>query len=143
MEDCWMAQAWERLLLAFLQKMVPAVSNISFPFEWVFHQSAIISLEHPQPGMVRKLAPLLWALPWFASARILLFVSVDSEAIRLSRAVWRYINVADVTNDIILDRGTDRVAIDATGCRLQRPEVTVSAESAALIARRWQEYGVA
>lgn len=143
MEDCWMAQAWERLLLAFLQKIVPAVTNISFPFEWVFHQSAIISLENPQPGMVRNIAQLLWALPWFASARILLFVSADIEAIELSRAAWRYINVADVTNDIILDSATGRVAIDATGCRLQRPEVTISAESSALIARRWQEYGVA
>ncbi len=143
MEDCWMAQAWERLLLALLQKMVPAVIDISFPFEWVFHQSAIISLENPQPGMVRNIAPLLWALPWFASARILLFVSADSEAIKLSRAAWRYINVADATNDIILDSGTDRVAIDATGCRLPRSMVTLSAESAALIARRWQEYTVA
>jgi 4-hydroxy-3-polyprenylbenzoate decarboxylase len=143
MEDCWMAQAWERLLLALLQKMIPEISDISFPFEWVFHQSVIISLENPQPGMVRNSAPLLWTLPWFASARILLFVSADTEAIKLPRAAWRAINAAEITDDIIHDKTTGRVAIDATGCRLNRPETTISAESAALIARRWQEYGVA
>lgn len=143
MEDCWMAQAWERLLLAFLKKIVPAVIDISFPAEWVFHQSAIISLENPQPGMVRNSAPLLWALPWFASARILIFVTADNQQAGLSRAAWRAINVAEIADDIIHDKTTDRVAIDATGCRLQQTEATVSTESAALIARRWQEYGVA
>ena len=69
MEDCWMAQAWERLLLAFLQRLVPSIRDIHFPFEWVFHQSAIISLENPEPGMVRNISAQLWALPWFRSAR--------------------------------------------------------------------------
>ena len=50
MEDCWMAKVWERLLLALLKKLVPAVVEIHFPPEWVFHQSAMISLEKPQPA---------------------------------------------------------------------------------------------
>ena len=53
MEDCWMALAWERLLLAFLRRLAPAVSDIHFPMEWVFHQSPVISLVNPAPGMVR------------------------------------------------------------------------------------------
>jgi 4-hydroxy-3-polyprenylbenzoate decarboxylase len=60
MEDCWMAKAWERLLLAFLKKLVPAVADIHFPLEWVFHQSAMISLEKPNPAMVREIAARLW-----------------------------------------------------------------------------------
>lgn len=143
MEDCWMAQAWERLLQAFLQKIAPSIRDIRFPFEWVFHQSAIISLENPHPGMVRNISAQLWALPWFVSARVLLFVSADAESPGLSRAAWRAINVTDFTDDIVQDLATGRVAVDATGCRLSRPEVNVSAETAALVSHRWKEYGVA
>jgi len=140
MEDCWMAQAWERLLLAFLQKLEPSVSDIRFPFEWVFHQSAIISLDNPRPGMVRNISARLWAFPWFRSARVLLFVAAGAEPADLQRAAWRAMNLTDGTNDIIHDRDSDRIAVDATGCRVPRPEVKVSAESAALVDRRWKEY---
>lgn len=140
MEDCWMAQAWERLLLAFLQKLLPEVSDIRFPSEWVFHQSAIISLDNPQPGMVRNISARLWALPWFRSARILLFVAAGAEPAELPRAAWRAINVTGFADDVFHDRATGRVAVDATGCREPRPEVQLSAESAALVERRWKEY---
>lgn len=143
MEDCWMAHAWERLLLAFLHKLLPKINDIHFPAEWVFHQSAIISLENPQPGMVRNISGQLWSLPWFAAARLLLFVTADAKPIEVSRAAWRTVNVTDFADDIIHDRATGRVAVDATGSRLPRPEVNSSVESAALIARRWKEYGLA
>lgn len=143
MEDCWMAQAWERLLLALLQRMVPSIADIRFPFEWVFHQSAIISLENPHPGMVRNISSRLWALPWFRSARILLFVAADAEKSGLSHAAWKAINVTDFSDDIIHDNSTDRIAVDTTGCRVPRNEVAITAGSAALVAQRWKEYGIA
>ncbi len=143
MEDCWMAQAWERLLLAFLHKLMPSIKDIRFPLEWVFHQSAIISLENPQPGMVRNISRQLWALPWFASARVLLFVTAEAEPAELSAAAWRAINVTDFTEDIFRDIATGRIAVDATGARLTRPKVKCSAESAARVAHRWKEYGIA
>jgi 4-hydroxy-3-polyprenylbenzoate decarboxylase len=142
MEDCWMMLAWERLLLAFLQKLIPSITEIHFPFEWVFHQSAIISLENPQPGMVRNISAQLWALPWFRSARILIFVGAGSASSGLSPAVWRSINVIDWSADSISDDATGRIALDATGCRDPRHEVKNSAECAVIIAHRWKEYGL-
>lgn len=143
MEDCWMAQAWERLQLAVLRRLAPAIRDIRYPSEWVFHQSAIISLENPHPGMVRNISARLWALPWFRSARILLFVPAGSEPAGFSRASWRAINVTDFTNDIFHDRATSRVAVDATGAGSLSPEVKNTVEVATLIDRRWKEYGIA
>jgi 4-hydroxy-3-polyprenylbenzoate decarboxylase len=143
MEDCWMAQAWERLLLAFLHKLEPSISDICFLFEWVYHQSAVISLENPEPDMVRNISARLWALPWFAAARVLLFVSADAEPVDLSHAAWRAINMTDISADIYHDKGTGRVAVDATGCSFPRLRVNTSAETAALVTRRWKEYGIA
>lgn len=140
MEDCWMAQAWERLLLAFLQRMLPSIRDISFPFEWVFHQSAIISLESPQPGMVRNIAARLWSLPWFAAARVLLFVTATAEQNTLAQVAWKTINMTDFTDDVIHDIPSGRVAVDATGCRSSRSEVKGSPETDELISHRWKEY---
>jgi 4-hydroxy-3-polyprenylbenzoate decarboxylase len=140
MEDCWMAQAWESLLLAFLQKLVPSITAIHFPFEWIFHQSAIISLENPHSGMVRNISGQLWAMPWFASARLLLFVAAGAEPVDLSHAAWKAVNLTDSSGDIYKDRATGRVAVDATGSRLPRSELKSSAECANLVGRRWKEY---
>ncbi|MDD2270929.1 MAG: UbiD family decarboxylase [Desulfuromonadaceae bacterium] len=141
MEDCWMARAWERLLLAFLHRLVPEINDIHFPAEWIFHQSAIISLDNPQPGVVRNISGQLWALPWFRSARLLLFVTADTEPLTLSRSAWRGINMTD-TNDIIHDQTTARIAIDATGSHMPRAAVHVSDATATLVAGRWKEYGL-
>ncbi len=143
MEDCWMAQAWERLLLAFLKRIEPSVTDINFPFEWVFHQSAIISLENPQPGMVRNISTRLWALPWFAAARVLLFVTADGEKNGLAQGAWKAVNVTEAGDDIMHDSATGRIAIDATGSRMHREEVKTSSGCAALVSQRWKEYGLA
>ncbi|QEM70028.1 UbiD family decarboxylase [Geobacter sp. FeAm09] len=142
MEDCWMAAAWERLLVALVRRMAPAVADIRFPREWVFHQSAIISLENPHPGMVREMAGLLWRTPWFGAARLLLFVAADAVPADLSRAAWRSINLADAGCDLIRDESGLRLALDATGSRAPRPPVVTDGAIAEQVALRWREYGV-
>lgn len=143
MEDCWMALAWERLLLAFLQKLFPAVTDIHFPPEWVFHQSAIISLENPRPGMVRELVEQLWRLPWFAAARILIVVDAACGSAQLPQAAWQCINLLEYRHDLIVDPASDRVAFDATGCRSPRGRVLMDDAIGKLVDRRWREYGLA
>lgn len=143
MEDCWMAVAWERLLLAFLQKQFPMLADIHFPFEWIFHQSAIISLEDPRPGMVRDMVEQLWRLPWFASARILIFVDAASGTSMLSQASWKCINVLDVRYDLVADTASARIALDATGCRVPRSMLKMDDAVIKLVDRRWREYGFA
>lgn len=143
MEDCWMALAWERLLLAFLRKLVPALSDIHFPFEWIFHQSAIISLESPTPGMVRDMAASLWRLPWFSASRFLIFVDAADGSPDLSLAAWKCINLPESGQNLIHDRDTGRIAYDATGGRIQKSRVKADDSIARLVEQRWREYGLA
>jgi 4-hydroxy-3-polyprenylbenzoate decarboxylase len=123
-----------------VKKLVPSITDISFPFEWIFHQSAIISLENPRPGMVRNSAAQLWALPWFTSSRILLFTAAGTDKPTLGHAAWRAINLTDASLDIIRDGNTGRIAVDATGCTDDRREIAVSDATADLVAQRWKEY---
>jgi 4-hydroxy-3-polyprenylbenzoate decarboxylase len=143
MEDCWMARVWERLLLAFLRSLIPAIRDIHVPFEWAFHQSAVIFLENPQPGMVGDIVERLWALPWFAASRLLIFTDAESVTPPMSYALWRVINVTEFSRDVYCDKETGRLALDATGAAQARQSVQDSKEYTELVDRRWKEYGFA
>jgi 4-hydroxy-3-polyprenylbenzoate decarboxylase len=139
MEDCWMAKSWERILLGFLGKLVPEISDIHFPLEWIFHQSAIISLEHPKPGMVSEIAVRLWDLPWFSEARLLIFVDADADQ---SKVAWNCINLSDFSQDMFHDTSRKRMALDATGCRFPHQRVVSDSGVMQRVLERWQEYGI-
>lgn len=50
--------------------------------------------------MVRNISAQLWDLPWYRSARILLFVAADEGPSGLSHAAWRTINVTGILNKV-------------------------------------------
>lgn len=137
-----MAQVWERLLLAFLRKLAPGVVELCFPLQWVFHQSAVISLENPTPAMVRETAARLWATPWFSVSRLLVFVAADGLPSDLSRVAWTAINSCDLSTDLFRDDSGHRTALDATGCREPRQRIEPDREISLKIAKRWNEYGL-
>lgn len=140
MEDCWMGKAWERMLLAFLQRLVPGLTEINFPLEWIFHQSAVISLEKPAPAMVRETAALLWSMPWFSASRILIFIDAETES-SLSSAAWQAINLPDFKEDLFYDQTGQRLALDATGGRVQQ-RLKAEREVLDRINRRWPSFGL-
>ena len=142
MEDCWMAKAWERLLLSFLKMLVPPVAGLHFPLEWIFHQSAIISLEKSKPGMVREIAGLLWDTPWFSDARLLIFVDAGTDPADLSRVAWRAINLPELAQGMFHDITHKRLALDATECRSSRLPVSSDPAVNLQVQSRWQEYGI-
>jgi 4-hydroxy-3-polyprenylbenzoate decarboxylase len=142
MEDCWMGRAWERLLLAFLRLLIPGLVEICFPLEWIFHQSAIISLENPTPAMVRETASRFWETPWFSVSRLILFVDAGTAPSDLSGVAWTAINSCDVTADLFRDDSGRRMALDATGARMPRRRIRPDSAVALKICRRWKEYGL-
>jgi 4-hydroxy-3-polyprenylbenzoate decarboxylase len=141
MEDCWMAKAWERLLLSFLKKLFPAICELNFPLEWIFHQCAIISLEKPNPGMVREIAALLWVTPWFRGAPLLVFVDAGVHPADLSEVAWRAINSPELTQNIFHDSSHKRTALDATTNYSSRLPLSSDPAMNLLVQSRWQEYG--
>ena len=142
MEDCWMAKAWERVLLAFLRRLVPAVAELHFPLEWIFHQSAIISLDNPTAGMVRETAGLLWSTPWFSAARMMVFIDAQDNGADLSGIAWRAINLSEFSHDIFFDTSGKRMALDATGCGSPQQGIRGDVAVAGRVAQCWREYGL-
>ena len=137
-----MAKAWERLLLAFLRRLVPGVADIHFPLEWIFHQSAVISLDQPNPAMVREIAATLWGTAWFSAARLIIFVAADAAPANEREIAWRCINLAEYAEDIFHDSTGQRMALDASGCRLSRQPLQSDPAMELQVLQRWQEYGI-
>lgn len=142
MEDCWMAKAWEAVLLVFLRQLVPTVQQISFPLEWVFHQSAVIYLEKPNPAMVRETAELLWSMQWFCAARLLIFADSAHDNTDMNKVAWSSINLAEFQRDLFYDQSGLRLGLDATGSGTCRNIVSTDNEILRRIDLRWQEYGI-
>ncbi len=142
MEDCWMAKAWEAVLLSFLQSLIPSVRGVCFPLEWVFHQSAVISLDKPNPDMVRETAEHLWSMPWFCAARLLIFVDSLQSVYDMNRIAWSSINLTEFGRDLFYDQTGQRLALDATGSHDVRRNVSSGAEILQRMNLRWKEYGL-
>jgi 4-hydroxy-3-polyprenylbenzoate decarboxylase len=60
MEDCYLAKATERLFLPLLQTVMPEVRDYWLPWEGVFHNIVVVSLDKEYPGHAQKLMSGLW-----------------------------------------------------------------------------------
>lgn len=142
MEDCWMGKLWERILVAFLRRLVPGITDVCLPLEWIFQQSAIISLARPTSAMVRETADRLWQMGWFSNARLLVFVDGSVDLTSASAVAWRFINETNLAADCFFDSSGVRMAIDATATDPERQRIAWSDDLNALVSRRWHEYGL-
>jgi 4-hydroxy-3-polyprenylbenzoate decarboxylase len=140
-EDCWMMLGWERLLAALLPRMVPEVRDIHLPLPWAFRQSAVVAIDTHGPRQVREILQALWALPWFATARLLVLVDAEQQPYSLMQTAWCVVNDTDWRDDLIKDETGRRLAINAT-CRHLSSERLGDDATAQLISQRWKEYGL-
>lgn len=138
-----MAELWQRLMLVLLRRFFPVIYELYVPVEWTFNQSMIIFLEKPQAGMVGELVRQLWALPWFAAARLLVFTDSPVGMSELSHLLWRSINVVENSRDVYRDQTGERIAIDATAADSAGKPVQEDAYCTEKVAQRWKEYGFA
>ena len=60
MEDCYMAKATERVFLPLLKTVMPEIKEYFLPWEGVFHNIAVVSIEKEFPAHAQKLASGLW-----------------------------------------------------------------------------------
>lgn len=139
MEDCYLAKATERLFLPLLQVDFPAIRDINFPMEGIFHGCALISLTEQAAGQGRRLIDQLWQQGLLKHSRLLMVFDADVDVQDPSEAYWRAINRLQADRDILID-GV-RVGVDLTG-RQQRRLVEADPDILLLLERRWAEYGI-
>lgn len=144
MEDCYLAQAAERLLLPLLRRRCPEVVDLRQPLEGIFHGCALVSLRKGPTGQGRRVLEALRNDGWLKKSRLIAVVDAGEQPLTLSGGLWRALNEARIPEDLLVDR--DFLGIDATAkcdaeAGTKRSELRQDASVSALVRQRWREYG--
>lgn len=161
-EDCYLGKATERIFLPLLQMLVPEIVDINLPWEGVFHNCAIISIDKRYPGHARKVMSAVWGLGQLMFTKFAIIVEKDVNVQNLSEVALHLFGNTDPRRDMmfvdgpldILDHASpllgygSKVGIDATrkwkseGVDREWPApILMAGEIADLVTARWSEYG--
>jgi 3-polyprenyl-4-hydroxybenzoate decarboxylase len=161
-EDCYLGKATERIFLPMLQLLVPEIVDMNLPWEGVFHNCAIISIDKRYPGHARKVMSAVWGLGQLMFTKYAIILDKDCDVQNLSEVALRVFGNTDPRRDMmfvdgpldILDHACpilgygSKVGIDATRKWLSEGfdrdwprEIEMSDQVKELVNRRWTEYG--
>jgi len=139
MEDCYLAKATERLLLAMLQTEFPNIDDINFPLEGIFHGCALLKLKEGAEGTGADLLRSLWQKSLLKKSRLLIVYKNGVDIANPSEAYWHAINCAQFERDFIINGS--RLGIDVSQPDNRIP-VKPDPEILKKIGQRWSEYGL-
>ncbi|MBX9879040.1 MAG: UbiD family decarboxylase [Candidatus Obscuribacterales bacterium] len=161
-EDCYLGKATERIFLPMVQLLVPEIVDMNLPWEGVFHNCAIISIDKRYPGHARKVMAAVWGLGQLMFTKFVIIVDKDINVQNLSEVALNVFGNCDPKRDTmfvdgpldILDHACpilgygSKVGIDATrkwrseGFNRDWPrELTMSEDIKSLVTQRWHDYG--
>jgi 4-hydroxy-3-polyprenylbenzoate decarboxylase len=164
-EDAMMAIALNRIYTPILRQQVPEIIDFFLPMEGLSYKVAVISIEKTYPGQARRAALAFWsALPQFNYTKFVIVVDKDINIRDPRQVVWAITSKVDPARDVFilpnnpfdfLDFATEkpglgsRMGIDATtkvypeSDRPWSETLTPDPDTAAMVDRRWAEYGLA
>jgi len=100
MEDYFMGQAVERILLPLLRLQLPEVRDISMPAEGVFHNLLLVSIRKSYPGHARKVMHALWGMGQAMFSKCIVVVDEDVNVQDVREVAWKVLNNIDPQRDI-------------------------------------------
>ena len=105
MEDCWLGKATERIFLPLLNAVLPEVRDFWLPWEGVFHNGAVMSIEKEYPGHARRIMSAIWGQGQmsFTKAVVLVDPSVDLNQPR--KVLETILDRIDLESDLYFSEG--------------------------------------
>ncbi len=161
-EDCYLGKATERIFLPMVQMLVPEIVDMNLPWEGVFHNCVIVSIDKRFPGHARKVMSAIWGLGQLMFTKFAIVVDKDVDVQNLSEVALNVFGNTDPRRDMmfvdgpldILDHACpilgygSKVGVDATkkwaseGFNREWPSpIVMSEEIKDLVDSRWSEYG--
>ena len=105
MEDCYLAKVTERLFLPLLQSVIPEIIDMWFPWEGVFHNIVIISINKEYAGHAQKVINGIWGMGQMSFCKIIVIVDRDIRPDNPSEVIKELIAKFDINSDIIRSKG--------------------------------------
>lgn len=164
-EEAMMAIALNRIYTPILRQQVSEIVDFFLPMEALSYKAAIISIDKAYPGQARRAALAFWsALPQFTYTKFVIVVDKDINIRDPRQVVWAISSKVDPVRDVFILPNTPfdsldfasekiglggRMGIDATTKIPPETEhewgepLESDPEVAAMVDRRWAEYGLA
>ncbi|MBA3016748.1 MAG: menaquinone biosynthesis decarboxylase [Proteobacteria bacterium] len=105
MEDCYLAKATERIFLPMLQTVMPEIRDYWFPWEGVFHNIVIISIDKEYSGHAQKVMSGLWGQGQMSFCKAIVAVDKKVNPQNPDRVIEELVTRLDITSDITLTKG--------------------------------------
>lgn len=104
-EDCFIAKASERLVLARIRLEHPQIRDIELPVEGIFQNAAILTMEKRVEGEAKRLIAALARSGPLSRFKFLCVFDADLDPKDPSQVVWRLLNHLDPLRDVIVSEG--------------------------------------
>lgn len=105
MEDCYMAKATERLFLPMLQAVMPEIRDYWFPWEGVFHNIVVVSIDKEYQGHAQKIMSGLWGQGQMSFCKAIAVVDQSVNPQDPQSVINELLTQCDITSDITLTKG--------------------------------------
>ncbi len=105
MEDCYLAKATERIFLPMLQTVMPEIRDYWFPWEGVFHNIVIVSIEKEFPGHAQKIMSGLWGQGQMSFCKAIVVVDKNINPQQPEQVINALLTRLDMQTDITLTKG--------------------------------------
>ena len=105
MEDCYLGKATERIFLPLLKTQVQELVDMNLPWEGVFHNSVITSIEKHYPFQARKVMSALWGLGQMSFAKMIAVVDRDIPVTNMEAVMTEILNKVNIPGDVFITEG--------------------------------------
>lgn len=105
MEDCYMAKATERLFLPMLQTVMPEICDYWFPWEGVFHNIVIVSIDKEYEGHAQKIMHGLWGQGQMSFCKAIVVVDKNIDPKNSKQVIKTFLEKFDASSDITITKG--------------------------------------
>jgi 4-hydroxy-3-polyprenylbenzoate decarboxylase len=136
MENMYLAQAAERLLLPLLQHDYPWIVDIHMPLAGIYHRAAMVAVDAANMP-VEEISKALWQSMLLRNSRLIVLLDKDCDLHQRSNVYWRVINADSWTKSVWMDG--DKIVVDARRSP-QKPVVRPDRNTQNKVMKRWQEF---
>lgn len=105
MEDCYLGKATERIFLPMLNTINPDIKDISLPWEGVFHNCVIVSINKHYPFHGRQTMNNLWGTGQMSFSKMILVVDSNINIHDYSKVARHLLDRVDLSKDLYFSEG--------------------------------------
>jgi 4-hydroxy-3-polyprenylbenzoate decarboxylase len=104
-EDCYMGKATERIFLPLLKLFISEIVDMNLPWEGVFHNCVIVSIDKRFPGHAKKVMSSIWGFGQMMFSKYVIVLDKEVNVHDLSVVAWHVFNNTDPKRDMMFADG--------------------------------------